>query len=99
MMGRNTLLEVYGPEEVAEMSMAKAGVKKLIFTHRLLADGGGEMVARVPPPVPAGAPRAYRARSPWKEDSAQPPLHLAAGRPHAFRLEPFQVLTLEMSAE
>jgi len=46
--------------------------------------------------LPEHAPRRYIARSPWRADSARPPLTLSAGREHAFRLMPFEVLTLEM---
>jgi len=45
--------------------------------------------------LPDGAPRAYAARSPWAADRGQMPLRLQAGVPHAFDLQPFQVLTLE----
>jgi hypothetical protein len=36
----------------------------------------------------------YVARSPWK-NSASPDIHLRAGQPHIFTLQPFEVLTLE----
>jgi len=45
--------------------------------------------------LPAGAPRRYRARSPWAEDRGKGPLALSAGTPHVFRLAPFEVLTLD----
>jgi hypothetical protein len=45
--------------------------------------------------LPEGAPRRYKARSPWAADASQPALELLAGRPYSFHLEPFQVLTLE----
>ena len=45
--------------------------------------------------LPGGAPRRYKARSPWAADASQPALELRAGRPYSFHLEPFQVLTLE----
>jgi len=43
--------------------------------------------------LPEGAPRAYGLSSPWQDREG--PLRLEAGAPHAFRLEPFEVLTLE----
>ena len=46
--------------------------------------------------LPDHAPRRYIARSPWRADSARPPLTLRAGHEHVFRLMPFEVLTLEM---
>ncbi len=45
--------------------------------------------------LPADAPRVYAARSPWAADRGRMPLRLAAGVPHAFVLQPFEVLTLE----
>jgi hypothetical protein len=42
--------------------------------------------------LPDGAPRTYALKSPWSADAAQPALTVAAGRPHSFRLEPFEVL-------
>jgi hypothetical protein len=46
--------------------------------------------------LPAGAPRRWRARSPWAEDRGKGPIALSAGTPHAFRLAPFEVLTLDV---
>jgi len=46
--------------------------------------------------LPTGAPRSYTAHSPWRKDAAQPAISLAAGRPHNFTLDPFQVLTLDL---
>jgi len=45
--------------------------------------------------LPAGAPRRYKAHSPWAADAATPAMDLRAGQPHTFQLGPFQVLTLE----
>jgi hypothetical protein len=45
--------------------------------------------------LPPGAPRRYRARSPWAEDRGKAPVALAAGTPHVFQLAPFEVLTLD----
>jgi hypothetical protein len=45
--------------------------------------------------LPAGAPRLYRARSPWHEDGAKPALELRAGTPVKIALKPFEVLTLD----
>jgi hypothetical protein len=45
--------------------------------------------------LPAGAARRYGARSPWPAEASQPAIELEAGKPHTFRLAPFQVLTLE----
>ena len=45
--------------------------------------------------LPRGAARVYAARSPWREEAGRPAVSLRAGRPHTFRLAPFEVLTLE----
>ena len=45
--------------------------------------------------LPPEAPSRFLARSPWKQDSAAPPVSLAAGQEHVFTLAPFEVLTLE----
>jgi hypothetical protein len=45
--------------------------------------------------LPAGAARSYVARSPWSDERGRAAVRLLAGRPHAFRLAPFEVLTLE----
>ena len=47
--------------------------------------------------LPVGAPRNYSAKSPWKDDAGQPAIELRAGETHAFRLAPFQVLTLDLT--
>ncbi|WP_334266149.1 enterotoxin [Edaphobacter sp. HDX4] len=49
--------------------------------------------------LPVGAARRFHARSPWREDAAQPTFSLAEGTPHRFALKPFQVLTLELQPE
>ena len=46
--------------------------------------------------LPAGAATRFVARSPWQADAGQPPIDLAAGREHAFRLAPYQVLNLDV---
>jgi hypothetical protein len=45
--------------------------------------------------LPPEAPSRFLARCPWNEDSAAPPVSLAAGQKHSFILAPFEVLTLE----
>jgi len=47
--------------------------------------------------LPVGAARAYAARSPWRDEAGRGAVRLRAGRPHKFRLAPFEVLTLEAS--
>lgn len=47
--------------------------------------------------LPDGAPRAYRARSPWSSDVGQPAIMLRADQPHAFSLKPFEVLVLDVT--
>ncbi len=46
--------------------------------------------------LPPQAARLYSAVSPWKEDADLPAISLDAREPHAFRLAPFQVLTLDV---
>jgi hypothetical protein len=45
--------------------------------------------------LPPSAAVRYRAHSPWAGDAAQPSVELEAGKPHTFRLAPFEVVTLE----
>jgi len=49
--------------------------------------------------LPDGAARRFRAHSPWRDEARTPAVQLVAGTPHIFRLEPFQVLTLEAVPE
>jgi hypothetical protein len=49
--------------------------------------------------LPAGAARRYRSHSPWRDEAAMAAVQLEAGVPHTFRLQPFQVLTLEATPE
>ncbi len=46
--------------------------------------------------LPDGAAGRFTVRSPWKADRGQPPFEISAGREHAFRLAPFQVLNLDV---
>ncbi|HLH34242.1 MAG TPA: hypothetical protein VKX41_06180 [Alloacidobacterium sp.] len=45
--------------------------------------------------LPPGAARKFTAHSPWSSDASQPPITLEAGKPHTFKLAPFQVITLD----
>lgn len=47
--------------------------------------------------LPAGAPQAYVAKSPWKSDASTPAIVLRASVAHEFQLAPFEVLTLDMT--
>lgn len=49
--------------------------------------------------LPKTAERRFRAHSPWQDEAGMPAVELVAGTPHIFRLEPFQVLTLEAVPE
>ncbi len=42
--------------------------------------------------LPEGAATKYTLKSPWKEDTGEPPIELSAGEPHTFALAPFEVL-------
>lgn len=46
--------------------------------------------------LPAGAPKVYSARSPWKEDAGRPAIVLPSQEAHEFHLTAFQVLTLDI---
>ena len=82
-------LEVYG--------WASWSPRKGILVLRNPADRAQEFTLDVGQAfeLPPGAPRAYAARSPWRDEAGRPAVRLRAGRPHTFRLAPFQVLTLE----
>jgi len=45
--------------------------------------------------LPAGSPREYTLREPWKDAASRPTLQLRAREPHTFKLEPFEVLVFE----
>jgi len=47
--------------------------------------------------LPPRAATRFSARSPWKSHQAAPPIPLFAGQEHTFVLQPFQVLSLELS--
>ncbi|GAA0921685.1 thermostable cytotonic enterotoxin Ast [Rothia nasimurium] len=47
--------------------------------------------------LPPGAKRRFQAHSPWKADAGQPALALDADKPQTITLQPFQVLTLELT--
>ena len=49
--------------------------------------------------LPESAAQIYTAKSPWSDDAAKPVLTLNAGTEHAFRLAPFQVLTLDLTSQ
>jgi len=83
-----------------------------VYGHAALGKGRGTLVLRNPKDVPqgievdigealelpAGAPRRYSARSPWREDRGRAPILLEAAMPHRFDLGPFEVLTLDVDA-
>jgi len=48
--------------------------------------------------LPPNAPRQFSARSPWAQYRANPAIRFRAGQERKIRLDPFEVLTLEMSA-
>jgi len=83
-------LEVYG--------WASWSPEKAILTLRNPSDHPQDLTASLAAllEMPSGATSHFIARSPWKQDSGKPPLSLGAQDQHAFRLEPFQVLTLEL---
>jgi hypothetical protein len=48
--------------------------------------------------LPAGAPHSYVGRSPWASDAGKAKVALSAGQVHTFVLQPFEVLTLDLTA-
>lgn len=84
-------LEVYG---WASWSPGKA-----IVTLRNPSDHAQDFTASLAAllELPAGAPPHFSGRSPWKQDSGKAALTLAAPEPHTFHLQPFQVVTLELT--
>jgi hypothetical protein len=49
--------------------------------------------------LPPEAALAYAAKSPWKDDADSDPILLSAQQAHEFNLAPFQVLTLDVTAQ
>lgn len=47
--------------------------------------------------LPAGAAQSYIARSPWKSDAEKAPIRLSARQPKDILLQPFEVLTLDVT--
>ncbi len=45
--------------------------------------------------LPDEASQSYQVASPWRSDAGTAPIRLAAGTPHRFALEPFEVITLD----
>ncbi len=85
-------LEVYG---WASWSQENA---KAILTLRNPSDQPQDFTASLANllELPPGSPSAYTARSPWKSDSEKSAGIIPVNAQHAFRLQPFQVLTLEL---
>jgi hypothetical protein len=83
-------LEVYG--------WASWSPEKAIVTLRNPSDKPQDFTASLATllDLPAGSVAAYTGRSPWKSESTQPSLTIPAQQAHRFRLQPFQVLTLEL---
>jgi hypothetical protein len=84
-------LEVYG--------WASWSQKKAIVTLRNPSDKAQDLTATLSTllELPAHAAPGYAARSPWKADANQPKPTISAQERHTFHLQPFQVLTLELS--
>ncbi|MEO6923244.1 MAG: enterotoxin, partial [Bryocella sp.] len=48
--------------------------------------------------LPPGAPSSFSAHSPWAQFRGAPPVQFRAGQEQKIKLQPFEVLTLEMNA-
>jgi hypothetical protein len=89
--GNPAWLEVYG--------WASWTRKKAILVLRNPSDKPQDFRIRLEDALdlPTGAATSYTGRSPWKSDAGQPALALNARAPHTFHLEPFEVLTLDLT--
>jgi hypothetical protein len=91
--GNPASLEVYG--------WASWTPKKAILTLRNPSDK--PQAIRLDPQIvfelPPQAAREFTARSPWKEDAGKSPVKLRAGVAREFRLGPFEVQTLDLTAQ
>lgn len=84
-------LEVYG--------WASWSRQKAIVTLRNPSDKAQDFTAPLSTllELPAHSAAAYAARSPWKADAGKPKSTIRVQERHTFHLQPFQVLTLELS--
>jgi len=91
--GHPAWLEIYG--------WAAWTPQKGILVLRNPSDGAQTIQLRLQDAfeLPTGVPEQYVAKSPWKEDAQQPPVALKAHVAHAFRLAPFEVLTLDVAPQ
>ena len=81
------------------------------YGHAAWGGGRGTLVLRNPKDAPQSItldvaealelpqhPRgSFTARSPWSSERERPPLRLRSGTPHEFTLQPFEVLTLDVT--
>jgi hypothetical protein len=88
--GDPALLEVYG---WASWSPGK-GIVTLRNPSDQPQDFSGTLATILD--LPEGSASSFVARSPWKDDGAQPPLTVPTQDHHTFHLQPFQVLMLEL---
>lgn len=49
--------------------------------------------------LPGDAAERYVAHCPWKSEASRPEIELRAGQPYTVKLEPFEVLTLEVTPQ
>jgi hypothetical protein len=83
-------LEVYG--------WASWSPEKAIVTLRNPSDQPQDFTASLAMllELPIASARAYAGHSPWKGDGVEKTSQIPAQEQHTFRLQPFQVLTLEL---
>ena len=86
------------PARLEAYGWASWSHEKAILTLRNPSDQPQDFTANLSTilELPAGSPRAFAARSPWKKDSAAQEVTIPAKTQHTFHLQPFQVLTLEL---
>jgi hypothetical protein len=88
-------LEVYG---WASWSQAKTKAKAIV-TLRNPSDKAQDFIASLSTllDLPPRTAPAFAARSPWKADADKPKIAIRSQDGHTFHLQPFQVLTLELT--
>ena len=84
-------LEVYG--------WAAWSRDKSIITLRNPSDHAQDFTATLASmlELPSHAATSFTARTPWKSTNSEPEFKIASGTQHTFHLQPFQVMTLELT--
>jgi hypothetical protein len=89
-------LEVYGWGSWSEAANGGKGKGILVLRNPSDRDQTIEITLQDVLELPAGVAQDYVAKSPWKDDAGHAAIALNARKAHAFRLAPFEVLTLDL---